>query len=186
MMYRIQHRRKHHEAPPPLHYFDSAEELMCLRSQGYSLAAMAAQTRLSIPQVTARLHLLELDEGLRTLLRQERAPERIALLLLKLPDPLTRRRLAHKIVRERLCIRDAALLVQSAGRSQPHRTAREPRIITAIRDVRLYRNAIRDIAEQMKTAGVRATYIERRTGGMQEMTVSYPARRRRVERYHAM
>ena len=97
--------------------------------------------------------------------------------------------MAHRIVREHLCIRDAALLVHSAQR---HGRALQPepppaqRVITAIRDVRLYRNAIRDIAEQMKTAGVRATFSERKTGGMQELTVAYPTRRRRTERYQSM
>ena len=95
--------------------------------------------------------------------------------------------MAYRIVRERLCIRDAALLVSAAGRRcQQTPARREPRVITVIRDVRPYRNAIRDIAEQMKNAGVHATYAERRSGGMLELTVSYPARRRRVERFHSM
>ena len=122
------------------------------------------------------------------LLRREGAPEKIALLLLALPDPITRRRMAQRIIRERLCVRDAALLVHSAYRRCPRKEAHPPaqRVITVMRDVRLYRNAIRDIAAQMNTAGVRATFTERRTGGIQEMTVSYPARRRRVERFHSI
>lgn len=186
MMYRVQHRRKHLETPPLPHYLDSAEELFRLQAQGCSLADMAARTGLTIPHLSARLRLTELDEGLRTLLKREGAPERIALLLLALPDPVTRRRMAQRFVRERLCVRDAALLVQSARRKLPRQEVPKRQIITAVRDVRLYRNAIRDIAAQMNTAGVRATFTERRTGGMQEMTVSYPARRRRVERYHAI
>ncbi len=173
--------------PEEPHYFDSADRLHRLQAEGYTRADMARMTGLTIPQVLDRLHLLSLDEGLRAYLRQEGAPERIALLLLTLPDPVTRRRMAYRIVRERLCIRDAALLVRSALR---HQRVPEPppaqRVITAIRDVRLYRNAIRDIAEQMKTAGVRASFTERRTGGMQELTVAYPARRRRTERYQSM
>lgn len=186
MMYRTQHRRKHLETPPPPHYLDSAEALLRWQAQGCSLAEMAARTGLTIPQLSARMRLCELDEGLRTLLKREGAPEKIALLLLALPDPITRRRMAQRIIGERLCVRDAALLVQSARRKLPRQEVPKQRVITAVRDVRLYRNAIRDIAAQMNTAGVRATFTERRTGGMQEMTVSYPARRRRVERYHAI
>ena len=185
MMYRTKPRRELPEIPQ-MHYFESAEELLRLQLQGKSLAEMAAYTGLTIPQLAARLCLTELDDGLRTLLKREKAPERIALLLLWLPDPVTRRRMAQRIIRERLCIRDAALLVQSARRQLPRQEATKPRVITAVRDIRLYRNAIRDIAVQMQTAGVRATFTERRTGGMQETTVSYPARRRRMERYHAM
>lgn len=176
--------------PPPqeAHYFDSARMLLMMQSEGCSRAEMARRTGLTVVQVINRLRLLELDEGLRGYLRQEGVPEGIALTLLRLPDPVTRRRMAYRIIRERLCIRDAALLVGSAGRrcQQLPPAQHEQRVITVIRDVRPYRNAIRDIAEQMKNAGVRATYAERRTGGMLELTVSYPARRRRVERFHSM
>lgn len=177
-------------APPvELHYLDSAELLLRLQAQGYSRADMAGMTGLSMPQMMERVRLNELDEGLRAYLRREGVPERIAMILLRLPDEVSRRRLAHRIVAERLCIRDAGLLAASAQR-RGARAAEEPvrarRVVTLIRDVRPYRNAIRDIAEQMKTAGVRATFSERRTGGMQELTVSWPARRRRTERYHAM
>ena len=150
------------------------------------MAEMARLTGLTAPQVTARLRLTALDAGLRTLLRREGVPEKIALTLVALPDPVTRRRMALRIIRERLCIRDAALLVAAARRRCPRSEPPRQRVITVMRDVRPYRNAIRDIAEQMKTAGVRATFTERKTGGMQEMTVSYPARRRRVERFHSM
>lgn len=176
-------------APPiAVHYFDSADMLMRMQAEGQSRADMSRLTGLTIPQLTQRLRLLELDEGLRVYLRQEGVPENIALTLLRLPDPVTRRRLAHRIVRERLCIRDAALLVNAAKRRCPRRehVQHEQRVITVIRDVRPYRNAIRDIAEQMKTAGVRATFTERKTGGMLELTIAYPARRRRTERYHSM
>jgi hypothetical protein len=181
----------HHALPrppaPPPHYFDSAEALLRLQGEGRSLAEMARLTGLTIPQVTARLRLTTLDAGLRALLRREGVPEKIALTLVALPDPVTRRRLALRIIRERLCIRDAALLVASAGRRTPKRQeAPRQRVITVMRDVRPYRNAIRDIAEQMQTAGVRATFTERKSGGMLELTVSYPARRRRMERYHSI
>ena len=174
--------------PPPMHYLDSAELLHRLQAEGYSRADMARIAGVNVQQAAERLRLLGLDEGLRAYLRQEGVPERIALTLLTLPDPVTRRRMAHRIVREHLCIRDAALLVHSAYRRCPRKEAHPPaqRVITVMRDVRLYRNAVRDIAEQMKTAGVRATFSERRTGGMQELTIAYPARRRRTERYQSI
>lgn len=189
MLYDMLNRRKpRNTAPPlPLHYFDSADMLHRLQSEGHSRVDMARMTGLTVPQVIDRLRLNALEESLRVYLRQSGAPECIALVLLKLPDPVTRRRMARRIVGERLCIRDAALLVRSAlRRTSRAETPPAQRVITVMRDVRPYRNAIRDIAEQMKTAGVRATFSERRTGGMQELTVAYPARRRRTERYHSM
>ena len=191
MLYELKRRRRSEiePAPLPLHYFESAEVLHHLQEEGCSWAEIARLAGLTVPQTMSRLRLLELDAGLRDYLRREQAPEKISLLLVSLPDPVTRRRMAHRIARERLCIRDAALLVRSAQRhcriAEPEQPL-QPRVITAIRDTRLYRNAIRDIAEQMKTAGVRASFSERKTGGMQELTVTYPARRRRTERYQSM
>lgn len=170
-----------------MHYFDSAAMLSHLYAAGNTLADMAQSTGLTAQQIVDRMRLLELDEGLRLMLRQAGAPEKIAWLLLRLPDPVSRRRVAQRIIRERLCIRDAALLVEVARKQ---RSAPQPEhgqhVIKMIRDVRPFRNAIRDIAGQMNAAGVRATFTERRSGGMQELTVSYPARRRRTERFHAM
>ena len=60
---------------------------------------------------------------------------------------------------------------------------RKPRIIRAIRDERLYINAIRDIAGQMQASGVKAIVAERWTGGQMEMIIRVPMRRRRMERY---
>lgn len=170
-----------------MHYFDSAAMLAHLHAAGNTLADMAQSTGLTAQHMVDRMRLLELDDGLRLLLRQSGAPEKIALLMLRLPDALTRRRVAQRIIRERLCIRDAALLVEVARKQRPAPPPeRGQHVIKVIRDVRPFRNAIRDIAGQMNAAGVRATFTERRTGGMQELTVSYPARRRRTERFHSM
>ncbi len=187
MLY-LKPRPMHPPAPLPLHYLDSADMLRHLRGEGHSLADMAHLTGLSPRQVGDRLRLIALDAGLQTYLRRENVPEQIALTLLRLPDPVSRRRLARRIAEERLCIRDAALLVASALRKRPSEEEAHhgQRIIAIIRDTRPYRNAVRHIAEQMNTAGVRATYLERRSGPMQEMTIAYPVRRRRTERYHAV
>lgn len=175
--------------PLPLHYFDSAEVLLRLQEEGYSWAEISRMAGLTVPQAMARVQLVQLEAGLQDFLRQEQAPEKISMLLLSLADPVTRRRMAQRIARERLCIRDATLLVCSARkhyRTPLPEPAPERRVMTAIRDVRLYRNAIRDIAEQMKNAGVRATFSERRSGSVQEMTIAYSARRRRMDRYQSM
>lgn len=174
---------------PGLHYFESGEMLLRLQAEGRTRAELSRMTGLTVQQVVDRMLLMQLDDGLRAYLRQENVPERIALMLLKLPDALTRRRMASRIIRERLCIRDAALLVAAAGRKKAALCAAKPRgqhVISVIRDTRPYRNAIRDIAGQMNAAGVQATFTERRSGSQMELTVAYPARRRRTERHQAI
>lgn len=177
--------------PGDMHYFDSAQMLLRLQSEGCTRAEISRMTGLPMQQIAERMRLLELDDGLRSFLRGEDVPERIALSLLSLPDVVTRRRMAHRIVRERLCIRDSMLLVESARRKCRWQRREPPApparlVIRVIRDVRPYRNAIRDIAGQMLSAGVRATFTERRNGSLMELTVSYPLRRRRTERHQSV
>lgn len=176
--------------PGALHYLDCAEMLLRLHAQGRTRAEIAGLTGLTVQQVVDRMGLWGLESGLREYLRREQVPERTALELLMLPDALTRRRIAQRIVRERLCIRDAGLLIGSAkrkcARMCQEQRAYGQRVIPLIRDTRPYRNAIRDIAGQMNAAGVRATFTEQRVGGRMELTVAYPARRRRVQRHQSM
>lgn len=183
-------KRRLPEAPAtPIPYWDCAELLLRLRGEGCSLAQAAAAAGVTTGQAVQRLELMTLEEGLRRWLMQEGVPERTALILLTLPDAVTRRRVARRIVQERLCIRDAALVAHAALKRLPGDGEAQPRgrqVIRLMRDLRPYRNAIRDIAGQMAADGVRATYSERRQGGMLEVTVSYPVRRRRTERHHAM
>ena len=170
-----------------MHYLEEAAALQALHDT-HGMPWEELSQALGAPEHSLRLQasLAELADELRALLLEEGAPMSIALLLSRLPQEEGRLRTAHRIVRERLCIRDAALLVAAARRRCPRSEPPRQRVITVMRDVRPYRNAIRDIAEQMKTAGVRATFTERKSGGMLELTVSYPARRRRMERYHSM
>lgn len=168
-------------------YLDAAERLVRLQSAGYSRAEMAGLTGLTVPQVVERLQLMTLDDGLRRYLRVENVPERTALTLLLVPDEVTRHRLAMRIVRERLCVRDAALLADAANRHCAAMCAeRHQRVRIVLRDTRPFHNALRDIAGQMNAAGVKATFTEERHQGMMEMKIAYPLRRRRTERYQSM
>ena len=178
-------------APLPLHYFDSAQLLQRLQAEGHTKADISRLTGLTTQQVADRLRLMELDEGLRIYLRRAAAPERIAFSLLSLPDEVSRRRAASRIVRERLCIRDSVLLIASVRRkcSWQRRERLEQhsgRILLAIRDIRPYHNAVRAIAGQMQAAGVRADFTEKRKDGRVELTITYPVRRRRTERRQSM
>lgn len=182
------------EKPDPclnagMHYLDSAEALQRLRDAGRTLADISRLTGLPPVRVTERLRLCALEDGLRRYLREQHVPERIALTLLTLEEPIARRRMAVRIVGEKLCIRDAALLVASARRRcaalHPEKSQGQ-RVITLIRDVRPYHNALRDIAGQMNAAGLQATFMERREGRRMELTIAYSTRRRRTQRRQSM
>lgn len=180
----------------PLHYLQQGKLLHALhREHGYPLAVLCSRTGLSAEAVLGRISLMQLDEALHAQLMATGAPEAIALMLLKLPDEVTRRRIARRVLRERLCIRDARLLVEAALqhmppiarqteaiREVPNALVTRGRVINLVRDPRPYINALRDIAGQMQQAGVHAALTEQRQGGLWEITISVPVRRRRANR----
>lgn len=186
-----------------LHYLEEAAAMRALNEQhGMSRGDMANLLGLSGQAVTEQLRLTALDDELCAFLMDEGVPLCIALTLLRLPDDRARMSAACRIARERLCVRDAALLV-SAMRTRPNAINggdnREKKIdahqnsqnhtrnvIGVVRDQRLYLNAIRDIAGQMRAAGVDAVVTEEKSGGRLAVTVSIPVRRRRAARYQSM
>ena len=186
-----------------LHYLEEAAALCALNEQhGMTRGDLASLLQLHPQAVSEQMRLSTLDEELCAFLMEEEVPLSIALTLLRLPDDRLRMSVAFRIVRERLCVRDAALLVTAALRKpaalnnegvgnrengdseNSHNHTRN--VISAIRDQRLYLNAIRDIAGQMCAAGVEAVVTEQRSGGRLELTVSIPVRRRRAARYQSM
>lgn len=182
-----------------LHYLEEADALRALHERhGMSWGEMSRLLGMTVRSMMEQMRLTECGDELRAFLMEEGMPMSIALTLLRLPDGEMRMETASRIARERLCVRDAALLVASAQRgirrnnevcyreeekeSQNH----TQNVIGVIRDQRLYINALRDIAGQMQSSGIRATMTEQQIGGRLEMTISIPLRRRRAARYQSM
>ena len=63
---------------------------------------------------------------------------------------------------------------------------RRGRVISLVRDHRLYINAIRDIAGQMQASGLQATLTEKQTGRKLEMALAMSLRYRRAARHQSM
>ena len=195
-----------------MHYLEEAAAFQALHDTHGMPWEELAQA-LGAPEHSLRLQasLAELADELRALLLEEGAPMSIALLLSRLPQEEDRMRTAQRIVRERLCIRDAALLVgaelrrakenrvpfrekdkngvgfrENTENKAERRTNGGQRIIAVVRDRRLYINAIRDIAAQMQSAGVAASVTEQRRAGQVELVIRMQARMRRTERYQSM
>lgn len=187
-----------------LHYLEEADALRTLQDRdGLSLQELAALTGLSRQTIAGQIRLTDVGDELRCLLLDEGVPLGIALVLMRLSDPSLRLSVARRIAQERLCVRDAALLASAAqlraaadtdggvgNRENKYETEpsqKPPRkIIGVIRDPRLYVNAIRDMAGQLRAAGVDAILREERVGARMEVTLSIPARRRRAARHQSM
>ena len=196
------------------HYLEEAEALRALNgSHGMTRQELADMLGRHLQLVTEQMELADFDEELRVLLMEEEAPMEVARTLLRLPAGRLRMEAARRIIRERLCVRDAALLVQAMSRTlntntgaenweSTERPIRTPvctenrkdemrpkhtgRVVGVIRDQRLYINALRDIAGQMRAAGIRTTIHEEEKPGRLEMTISISTRRRRAARYQSM
>ncbi len=191
-----------------MHYLEEAEALRALREQHrLSWEELSGMLGEKTAVLAAQASLAGYPDELKALLMEEGVPMGIALTLLRLPEEETRIRVARMIVREKLCVRDAALLVSAELRratkeqgairedsfeknkvyngNERAATVGGRRMVQVIRDQRLYLNAIRDIAKQMQTAGFPATLTERRVEGQMEMVIRTPARRRRMERYQS-
>lgn len=170
-----------------LHYLEEAELLRELnRTHGYTREALARIRGEDVQTIVNRMQLTALGEEVRVCLMEVGLPERAAMALLRLDDESQRLHVARKAARERLCIREVELLVSAAARRSAAEKPRSPghgRVISLVRDPRLYINAIRRITEQMRSAGLAATMTEKREGGCVEVTVRLPVRRRRAARW---
>lgn len=192
-----------------LHYLEAAKAMQVLNERhGMTRGALANMLGLHPQALSEQIRLTMLDEELQAFLMDEGIPLCIALTLLRLPDAATRMSVASRIAREQLCVRDAVLITmatltrrktecenergtyreQSAAKGRVVNESQNitGRIIGVMRDRRLYLNAIRSIAGQLRMAGVDAVFTEQRCGGRLELTVSVPMRRRRAERYQSM
>ncbi len=185
------------------HYFDEAVMMQRLNTRcGMSREAIARALYTTAQAVTDRLQLLSLSEPLRAFLMEEGAPERIAFALLRLPDASRRMAVARRAARERLCVREVEALVTSAltrrapasnvqpapiqrircPRARRTQQAKPPpkptrRVVTRMRDTLPYINAIRNITDQMCTAGLEATLTEQEAEGQHEMILRFRQRR---------
>lgn len=139
-----------------LHYFEEAEAYDALLQQGISREMLARQLGKSPSAIANKLRLMKLDKPLRELLTEEGLSERHARALLSLPDNAARLRIARQAASRQLTVRETEELVSRALERLPV-APQGRRIISMVRDPRLYLNAIRSIVQQMQDAGVDAT-----------------------------
>jgi ParB family chromosome partitioning protein len=127
--------------------------------------------------VANKLRLLRLSQPVRELLRQHDMTERHARALLRLVSEEDQLRATNQAAIRGLNVRQTEALVeemleQHRQRAEPHR-----RVISLMRDHRVYINAIRNIIKQMKASGITADYTLRDMGDRIEMRVVMPRSR---------
>lgn len=140
-----------------MHYLDEAEEYRSLLNTGL-LTRQELATRIGRTQATVqkKLRLLTLGEATRAELRAHGLCERYAQALLRIPGEQGRARMAAHIGERGLSVKEAEELVDSMLQRMPIPVPKDRKLMPAMRDHRLYMNAIRGIVEQMCDAGLKA------------------------------
>ena len=160
-----------------LHYLEQAEAFRRLACD-FGIRSDMLAAMLNIPQevIAQKQAFLALDEELRAYILRHNLPEAQAIQLLRLPAGDQRCQLARQAVEGGLCSRDVELLARSMLMRLPEQPGRA---VSAVRDHRLFANAIRDMVEQLQSSGVPASCDERREGASLVLTVRLPIRRSR-------
>ena len=138
-----------------LHYFEEAEAYADLLSSGMTQEALARKLGKSPSGVANKLRLLKLEPELRRYLMEENLSERHARALLPLPDSAARLRIARQAAQLRLTVRETEALVMKAQKRLPVPPPSR-KVISLVRDHRLYVNAIKSVMRQMQETGLDA------------------------------
>lgn len=138
-----------------LHYFEEAEAYEKLVQGGMPQELLARRLGKSASAVANKLRLLKLDPELRRFLMEEGLSERHARTLLSLPDGPARMRIARLAARDRLSVRETERLVIKAQKRLPVPPPGR-KVISLVRDYRLYANAVRSVVKQMQETGITA------------------------------
>lgn len=158
-----------------VHYVDEAEEYNRLLKTGL-LTRQELAARLGRSQATLqrKLRLLTLGEETRALLRRYGLTEQHAQVILRIPGEQGRRRMVEHIGERNLSLKDTEALVEETLSRMPIPVPKNRRMIPAMRDHRLYINAIRGIVEQMQDAGLNADMQVRTGAALVEVRLSIP------------
>ncbi len=166
-----------------LHYLDEAEGYAeVLRECNMTQEALAARIGGSQSAIANKLRLLKLDKPVRDYLRAAELTERHARALLPLPGPPLQMDAARQMAAQNMTVKQAEALVATLLEALPEDKAKHGRrVISIIRDHRLYINAIRDIVRQMATAGINADTEVVDRDEFVEVVVRIPKRRAQQE-----
>lgn len=138
-----------------LHFFEEAQAYSRLIGQGMAQETLARLLGKSVPAVSNRLRLLRLEPSVREVIQEAGLTERHARALLSLPGEEARLRIARQAAVQRLSVQKTEQLVARALERLPVPVTSR-RVISLVRDHRLYINAIRGIVEQMRDTGLAA------------------------------
>lgn len=142
-----------------LHYLEEAEGLAnLLENFSFTQDALAKRMGKSQSTIANKLRLLKLPVPVRAVLAESKLTERHARALLKLKDETRQLEAVHTIVEASLNVRQTESLIEEmngAGAEELEQPKARQRIKGMIRDVRIFINTIRHVADEMKKNGLK-------------------------------
>jgi len=135
-----------------LHFFEEAQAYQKLCEQGVTQEALSRMLGKSAGAVNNRLRLLKLEPSVREMVMEHQLSERHARALLPLPGEAARLRICQQAAMQKLSVQKTEELVARALERLPL-PAPSRKVISLVRDHRLYVNAIRGIVEQLRDTG---------------------------------
>ena len=138
-----------------LHYFEEAEAYAQLVAQGMTQEMLGRRIGKSASCIANKMRLLKLSGELRAFLTEEGLSERHARALLALPDGDKRMQIACQAAQQQLTVKEVERLVARAQRRLPVPPPGR-KVISLVRDQRLYANAIKSVVAQMQETGMPA------------------------------
>jgi len=135
-----------------LEFFEEAEGYRQLLEEfRLSQDDLAAQLGRSQPAIANKLRLLKLEPAVREAISREMLAERHARVLLRLGAEKERLEAVEAFARGGLTVRQAEEWVER--RVAASGTARKPRVRGVVRDLRIYFNAVEEVARGLRQAG---------------------------------
>lgn len=138
-----------------LHFFEEAQAYERLCEKGMTQEMLSRMLGKSAGAVNNRLRLLKLEPAVRELIVENHLSERHARALLPLPGESARLRICQQAIMQKLSVQKTEELVAKALERLPL-PAPSRKVISLVRDHRLYINAIRGIVDQLRDTGMDA------------------------------
>ena len=158
-----------------LHYFEEAEGYASVIER-FTLSQEELASRIGRSQSTVanKLRLLRLSQPVRDMLRRHELTERHARALLRLSEDADRLKAVAQAVARGLNVQQTEALIAQMLEKQTQNPPVRRKVISLMRDHRVYINAIRNIIQQMKASGISADYSLQDMGDRIEMRVIMP------------
>lgn len=160
-----------------LHFFEEAQAYARLCDKGMTQEMLSRMLGKSAGAVNNRLRLLKLEPAVRDLVMENHLSERHARALLPLPGEAARLRICQQAAMQKLSVQKTEELVAKALERLPV-PAPSRKVISLVRDHRLYINAIRGIVEQLRDTGLDAKCEVNEYDSAVEIRVVMPRKRK--------